>query len=73
MKRWIHASARLSSLDPIEVNKLGYKQIDSGYARNKAEFDEIKNKLANQYKDVKMYKVASDTPGLVMYEAYAKY
>lgn len=72
MKRWIHSATRLSSLDPIEVNKLGYKQVDSGYARDRDDFSRIKQKLSDKYGEVKMYKVASDTPGLMMYEVYAK-
>lgn len=73
MKRWIHASNKpLSRLDPWEVEKLGYKLVDTGYAYNKEDFDKIKKDLTSEYTDCKVYRVATDTPGAIMWEAYAK-
>lgn len=61
----------LRSMDPYELRQAGYEIVDSGYARGKEDFEVIKQNLAKKYDGVKVYRVATDTPGLIMFEAYA--
>ena len=72
MKRYIRDSKRLSSLDPWEVKQLGYTLVDTGYAKSPDELKSIRRKFDRMYNDVKVYRVSSDTPRLMMYEVYAK-
>lgn len=71
MKKWIHASQSLKNMDPFELKQAGYEIVDTGYARGKDEYEHIKQKLASRYPGVKVYRDRSDTPGLMMWSAYA--
>lgn len=75
MKRWIHTSSDLlRGADPFQAKRLGWNYAGSEYARGKAEYEAAKAKLINEYgKDnVKVYRVQTDTPGLLMYDVYTK-
>ena len=75
MKRWIHsASDPLRNADPFQAKRLGWNYEGSEYARGKAEYEAAKAKLVSQYgKDnVKVYRVQTDTPGLLMYDVYTR-
>ena len=71
MKRWIHAAKSLKSMDPYELRQAGYEQVDSGYARNRDDLENIKRDLASKYAGVRVYRDQTDTPGLLMWSAYA--
>lgn len=72
MKRYIKSGRSLKSMDPWEVEKAGYKCVDSGYASGKADYENVKRKMSEKYgPSVKVYRDSSDTPGLIMYSVYA--
>lgn len=66
MKRMIRAASRRSSLFDKGYTKL----VDSGYADNKADYEYYKKKYAD--KGCELLRVKTDTPGLIMFEVYAK-
>ena len=88
MKRWIHAASLqhtnetkvtsvtdpLRNADPFQAKRLGWNYEGRQYARGKSEYDAAKAKLINQYgKDnVKVFRVATDTPGMLMYDVYTR-
>ena len=63
---------RLTQLDPWELEELGWKIVDGGYASNKADFEYLKAEALKKYKECKVYRVKSDTPYMMCYEVYAK-
>lgn len=56
-----------------ELVKRGYKIIYSNYADSKDDFAVYKNRYILKYgKDTKIYRMKTDTKGLISYVVYAK-
>ena len=60
---------RFSQLDPYEIELLGYRLIDSGYADSKDDYEYLKT---IKYKGCKVVRVRTDTKGLINYIVYKK-
>ena len=69
MKRYIRSTTHRFE----KLLDAGYECVDTGYANGKDDYEYIKEKMLRKYgPDMKMYRAASDTPGLMCYEVWTK-
>ena len=72
MKRYIKSGRTLKSMDPWELREAGWKIVDGGYASGRDDYEAIKKDMIRKYgPNTKIYRDATDTPGLIMYSVYA--